>query len=129
MVLTCNNKKRKYLFKNLQMAYMNYRFFVFFLVALFASIGLNAQVHPDSLRYDNYIYKDYIKSVQLHQIGWKFSPPLIALNSGDLLQLDFDDLAGDFIQYSYTLVHCDANWQPSDIVPFDYLGGFSVDLI
>ncbi len=90
---------------------------------------LMAQGKTDTLRFEDHVYKDYIKSVQIHQIGWKFSPPLIALHSGDRLQLDFDDLAGDYIQYSYTLVHCDANWEPSDITPFDYLGGFSEDMI
>jgi hypothetical protein len=85
--------------------------------------------NPSRLRYDDYTYKDYIKSVQIHQIGWKFSPPIIALNSGDLLQLDFDDLAGDYVSYSYTLVHCDADWQPSDMVAFDYIRGFNEDQI
>ncbi len=80
-------------------------------------------------KYVDTIFKDYIKSVELHQIGWKFSPPIIALNSGDLLQLDFDDLAGDYVQYGYTLVHCDADWMPSDMVAFDYLKGFSTDQI
>ena len=86
-------------------------------------------INHSKLKYDNYVYKDYIKSVELHQIGWKFSPPVMQLNSGDLLQLDFDDLAGDYIQYSYTLVHCDADWQPSDMVAFDYLKGFNEDQI
>src|SRR6185312_5323986 len=107
-----------------------YRASLLCILCIFSLPGLlMAQGITDTLRYEDHTYKDYIKSVQLHQIGWKFSPPLMALHSGDRLQLDFDDLAGDFIQYSYTLVHCDANWQPSDIVPFDYLAGFSEDLI
>lgn len=117
------------MFKCWQNNLIYYYFLPFISVFLFIPFGLIAQANPDSLRYDDHTYKDYIKSVQLHQIGWKFSPPLIALNSGDLLQLDFDDLAGDYIQYSYTLVHCDANWEPSDIVAFDYLKGFSEDQI
>lgn len=99
-------------------------FCLFFIPAV-----LLAQSNSDTLRYEDHVYKDYIKSVQLHQIGWKFSPPIIALHSGDLLQLDFDDLAGDYIEYAYTLVHCDANWQPSDMVTFDYLKGFTQDYI
>lgn len=104
-------------------------YYFILLVSFFFSAPalLHAQNNADSLIYDDHVYKDYIKSVQLHQIGWKFSPPIIALHSGDRLQLDFDDLRGNYVQYSYTLVHCDANWQPSDIVPFDYLGGFSQD--
>ncbi len=96
---------------------------------VFSGIKASQKSDEPKIRYTDTIYKDYIKSLQLHQIGWKFSPPIVQLNSGDLLQLDFDDLAGDFVQYSYTLVHCDADWSPSDIVAFDYLKGFSTDQI
>ena len=102
--------------------HVNFMFLI--LISLLTPVLIPAQ---DTTKYGNHIYKDYIKSVQLHQIGWKFSPPIIALHSGDRLQLDFDDLAGDYIKYSYTLVHCDANWQASDMVAFDYLGGYSQD--
>ncbi|HTB32265.1 MAG TPA: type IX secretion system plug protein domain-containing protein, partial [Bacteroidia bacterium] len=81
---------------------------IIFLIPLFIHAQKADSLNPSRLRYDDWVYKEYIKSVQLHQIGWKFSPPIMQLNSGDLLQLDFDDLAGDYIAYSYTLVHCDA---------------------
>ncbi len=106
---------------------------VLLLFAFFIPVLLSAQkpdsLNPNHLRYGDWVYKDYIRSVQLHQIGWKFSPPIMQLNSGDQLQLDFDDLAGDYIQYSYTFVHCDADWTPSDLVAFDYLKGFNEDQI
>lgn len=105
-------------------------FWLFMSLCLFAPALTFAQNEDaPKIRYGDTVYKDYIKSVQLHQIGWKFSPPIIAFHSGDLLQLDFDDLAGDYVQYSYTLVHCDADWTASDMVAFDYLQGFSTDQI
>jgi len=107
----------------------HYGYLLLVLLSLFTPVIITAQSNADSLRYDDWVYKDYIKSVQLHQIGWKYSPPLIALHSGDMLQLDFDDLAGDYIDYYYTLVHCDADWTPSDMVAFDYLSGYSQDEI
>jgi hypothetical protein len=103
------------------------------ITCLFAPSFLIAQkddyVNPSKLKYDDWVYKDYIKSVQLHQVAWKFSPPIMQLNSGDQLQLDFDDLAGDYIAYTYTFVHCDADWQPSDMVAFDYMKGYYQDQI
>jgi len=117
--------------KDKEVGSVNFIYRCFVLFVLFYSwtpATLKAQ-NGDTTRYTDRVYKDYIKSVQLHQVGWKFSPPIIALNSGDRLQLDFDDLAGDYINYSYTLVHCDANWQPSDLVAFDYLKGYSQDQI
>jgi hypothetical protein len=129
-MLQCHNKRR--MGKN-KMAIQCFFALVLIAVTIINPTKLSSQdnqvASSSPIRYDNWIYKNYIKSVQLHMIGYKFSPPVIALHSGDLLQLDFDDLAGDYIQYSYTLVHCDADWQPSDMVAFDYLRGFSQDNI
>src|SRR5580658_8520655 len=63
-----------------------------FLAFLFLPGFINAQNDGgQKVRWGDTIYKDYIKSLQIRQVGWKFSPPLIALHSGDVLQLDFDD--------------------------------------
>jgi hypothetical protein len=68
--------------------------------------------------------------VQLHQVGWAFSQPMIQFNSGQQLELDFDDLTGnEYNSYTYTIVHCDADWQPSDMSPLDYLKGFDQDIV
>jgi len=39
-------------------------------------------------------------------------------------QLQFDDLFGNEADYYYEIVHCDYNWNPSDIPKTDYLQGF-----
>jgi hypothetical protein len=70
------------------------------------------------------VYKNYIHTVQLHRSDWEFSQPIISLQSGEKLKLDFDDLDGDTKTYSYTLVHCDADWQPSNILNSDFMNGF-----
>jgi hypothetical protein len=40
------------------------------------------------------------------------------------LQLSFDDLDGDKKFYSLSVVHCDAKWNPSDLMQSEYLQGF-----
>lgn len=111
-----------------------YKFSVF-LLTLFTLAALPGNTHAQDyvndnrLRYDDYIYNGNIRSVTLHRTDWQFSQPIIGLRSGQILQLDFDDLDGDYKSYQYTLVHCDANWQPSDMVAFDYLKGFTKDYI
>ncbi len=80
-------------------------------------------------QYRDRVYHDNIKTVQLHQTGWKFSPPIIKLHSGQHLELEFDDLDADYKSYYYTFIHCDADWQPSDINNFDYLKGFEQDFV
>ncbi|MEO6883922.1 MAG: DUF5103 domain-containing protein [Bacteroidia bacterium] len=89
----------------------------------------NQYFNANYLRYSDHIYKSNIRTVELYEKSWELSPPLIQLNSEQRLKLSFDDLDGDMKSYSYTLVHCDANWQPSDLHPMDYLNGFTQDQI
>ncbi len=42
---------------------------------------------------------------------------------GDAFQFQFDDLYGNDASYFYEIVHCDYNWNPSDIQKRDYLQG------
>jgi len=80
-------------------------------------------------RYENYSYKKNIRSVRLHEQSFEMSEPVLKLNSGQKLELNFDDLNGDYKEYSYTLIHCDAEWKPSDIMPMEYIEGFMDDKI
>ena len=43
---------------------------------------------------------------------------------GDTFQLQFDDLYGNDASYFYEIIHCDYNWNPSDLQKRDYLQGF-----
>ncbi|MFL5753043.1 MAG: DUF5103 domain-containing protein [Bacteroidia bacterium] len=106
----------------------------FILASLFAS-GILAQSDKDDYVNDNYIryqdwtYKNYIKTIQLHEASWELSAPIIELSSNQQLKLSFDDLEGGYKSYSYTLIHCEANWAPTDIMQAEYLTGFFEDNI
>jgi hypothetical protein len=75
------------------------------------------------------IYKPYIRTVQLFQYGNQQSLPVYTLNSGDQLQLGFDDMEGSLKNYYYSYVLCDYNWHPVNLSPFDYLKGFTQNRI
>jgi hypothetical protein len=51
------------------------------------------------------------------------SYPIMSLDGSDKLKLTFDDLNLDLKYYHYTIIHCNANWQPSDLVQKQYLAG------
>ncbi len=91
--------------------------------------------NPDDYYQDNFIrnsdfvYKSNIKTVLLYRAGFELSAPILQLNSGEQLMLSFDDLDADYKKYEYTILHCDANWKPSDLLPNDYLGSFTDDYI
>lgn len=75
------------------------------------------------------IYKDNIRSLQFHKSGWEYSIPVIALNSNDKLLLSFDDLDADVKEYMFTIEHCDAYWNPSDLRVDEFIDGYYNDYI
>lgn len=81
-------------------------------------------VNEKVLKYDDYVYKPNIKTVQIYESNWEGSPAIINLNSSEQLYLEFDDLDGDQKQYSITFVHCNYDWTPSDLMISEYLSGF-----
>jgi hypothetical protein len=76
-----------------------------------------------------HIYRSNIHTAQFHKYGNQLGLPIYTLNSGDQLQLGFDDLEGNVKSYYYTYVLCDYNWQPVNINPFDYIKGFTQNRI
>lgn len=83
----------------------------------------------DFLRYEDYVYRQSIKTVLFHREGWEITPPLILFNSEEKLVLSFDDLDGDYKMWQYTVIHCDASWKPTDLWQNEYLEGFTDDYI
>ncbi len=65
------------------------------------------------------------RSLQVTVDGNELAPPVITLNSDDKVTIAFDELAEDRSYLRYSLVHCDASWQPSGLVESEYLDGFN----
>lgn len=75
------------------------------------------------------IYHSNIGTPQLFRYGNQQELPVYSLNSGDRLELEFDDMDGNVKSYYYSYVLCDYNWQPVNISPFDYVKGFTQNRI
>ncbi len=97
-----------------------YYFTLLTLLGLFTSTILAADL-PN----ENIVYSPTIKTVQLFKDGVDMSAPLIQLNSGERLQLAFDDLDGDIKRYKYTIIHCEADWSTSkELTPLEFIDGY-----
>lgn len=79
--------------------------------------------------FKNKIFKKNIHTIILTNESSQSTLPLISLNGGDQLTLRFDDIANQVKDYSYTIIHCDDQWNQSDIFPNDYLTGFEEEQI
>jgi hypothetical protein len=82
-----------------------------------------------SVQMANRVYRSSIKTVELHPQDAEMQAPIYELGSDIRLFLAFDDLDGDVKNFTYTFVHCDFNWNPSNLMPLDYLSGFPEDQI
>lgn len=83
----------------------------------------------DFQRNTDYIYKDDIKTVLLYREGYELSGPVIGLNTEEKLKLSFDDFDAELKSYAYFIVHCNADWQPSELLTSEYIKGIQEDYI
>ena len=105
---------------------MRFAHVCFTVTAILASLSQQAQenrITPD------HIYHPNIRTVKLNRIGDPLSAPVITLNSGDKLELNFDDLQYQVKNYYFTLILCNADWTPAQINPIEYLRGFTENQI
>jgi len=79
--------------------------------------------------YENAVFRPEIKSVEFYNTKKQGSFPLITLGSGEKLLLAFDNLQGGSKDYSYTIEHCDADWNSSNLSTTEYLKSYSDDKI
>lgn len=81
------------------------------------------------IEYANRIYEDPIRTVLFYQQSSNGNTPVISLGSGESLMLEFDEMKATNDFYMYTLIHCDANWQPSSINKFQTISGMGFENI
>ena len=77
------------------------------------------------ITYKNQTLNPNIKTVLCHKKEDELSLAIINLSSDDKLLISFDDLDGDRKNYSYTIIHCNSDWTPSDLMQSEYIDGFT----
>lgn len=76
------------------------------------------------------IFEPTFKSLQVSEPGNRLGVPVIhAGNEGSRLTFSFDELAEDSRRLRYRLVHCDSDWNPSQISELEYIDGFNEGVI
>lgn len=99
-----------------------------YIIAILFFFSLTAQAQSDTVIYDR-TYKPHIYTALVHPV--KFEPvlPVIELGSDQKLMLSFDDLENDNKFYTYTFIHCNADWTPSQLIYTQYATGLPYDYI
>jgi hypothetical protein len=94
-------------------------FFLFLLITkvLIVSAQADVVINPP----------EHIKSIILRPLQSNNYTPIIKL--GNSFILEFDDLNGNQEEYTYKIEHYDYNWQPSGLIPTEYINGYASDWI
>lgn len=79
--------------------------------------------------FENKIYDKNVQTILFGKAGTEDRYPIVSLGSAEQLKLSFDMLQTTSENLQYTLVHCDANWNPTRLNQNEYLGGMTFDNI
>jgi hypothetical protein len=80
--------------------------------------------------YIDKIYDPNIQTVQFFKSGTTNSYPILELNKPDEpLLLSFDVFNHPQLDLQYTLIHCNAGWQPDNLFTNDYLDGSTYESV
>ncbi|HOY51698.1 MAG TPA: DUF5103 domain-containing protein, partial [Prolixibacteraceae bacterium] len=101
---------------------MHVRLLSLFLVIILC--GFAGRGEETRFYHGNAVYREDIKSVRFHRQGFELSNPVLNLGEEARLVLKFDDLSGEAKRYSYTILHCDPDWNESFLSQSQYLEGF-----
>ncbi len=90
------------------------------LFLLIATIKLAAQVV-----YRTQTFNPDIKTLKVGITGEKLLLPIINLEGSETVQISFDEMSHEAHSYSYKVLHCNADWTPSNLSTTEYLNGFT----
>lgn len=90
---------------------------ILYILSILTPVSIEAQRHE--------IISQRIKTLQVVADGDWLQLPVTELGRGEIT-IDFDDLTHEYNRYTYTLQHCEADWQPSvALFEADFVDGFA----
>lgn len=79
--------------------------------------------------YGQTIYSENIKSLKIGTKNISTGEPSYTLNSNDFMSINFDLLTENSATIQYELIHCNINWEKSNLMDMEYIDGFSRNYI
>lgn len=96
---------------------LTYRFVILCAFLHFAIIS--------SAQYQNKLYKDNIQTLEVARTDGSLNYPIIYLGQDEqTISISFDLIEPDAHQITYSIIHCDADWFPSELFKDEYMEGF-----
>lgn len=71
------------------------------------------------------IFDDAFHSLRISVNDNYMAPPVLIMGTNDFLTISFDEITESNSFLRYSLIHCNANWTPSQLVESEFLDGFN----
>lgn len=88
----------------------------------FVSLAVIGQDRVDTRPH---IFDDNVRSLKVCLANNMYIPPVLMMNGNDHLIVNFDYLDYNVHYLRYSVTHCNADWQPSQLVESEYVSGFN----
>ncbi len=96
--------------------------YISLLCCMFMAITAMAQDRVDTRPH---IYDNNVRSLKVCLSSNMYIPPVYMMGSDDFLIVNFDYIDYDYHYLRYSVTHCNADWQPSQLVESEYVSGFN----
>ncbi|MBQ7818227.1 MAG: DUF5103 domain-containing protein [Bacteroidales bacterium] len=87
---------------------------------------LYVNIYAQSKPYRTASIDSRIHSLKVESSSGLLYPPVITLNTDEYINISFDLFEEEHQDLSYSIVHCNANWQPSMLSSLEYIDGFDI---
>ena len=92
---------------------------------IYGLLIFNCSFSQEIIQTNDYVFVENIKSVKFFAGSNPLSYPVSNLEGSIPLYFEFDDTDGDSKSYFYKIIHCDMNWNVSDLNESDFLNGYN----
>ena len=72
-----------------------------------------------------HIFDNNVRSLKVSLASNMYIPPVLMMNGEDPLIVNFDYIDYDVHYLRYSVTHCNADWQPSQLLESEYVSGFN----
>lgn len=108
---------------------LNFRLTMNRIILLLFAFYLHSVVYSQMITNEDRVYDDNIQTVLLYREGDQLNDPVMRLHTDDRLRLSFDDFNNESYLFKYTIIHCNENWEPSNLQQIEYIDGYFEDEI
>lgn len=99
---------------------------IFSFFCLCATACLSVLGQPKVVAYRTAGIDDRVHSLQVESSRGFLYPPVIDLDGEDFIVISFDLFGDDQQDLCYRIIHCNANWVPSQLSTLEYMNGFDI---